>query len=125
MDIDEERILVFVYGTLMKGEGNHNFLSNSKYLGEYKTDKRWGLINIGAFPALVPHVLAVEGEVYEVNKGVLGTLDRLEGVAHGLYRRREIPVFDEDGEELIVQTYLWDSVPNKNEPKFPSWRALE
>ena len=125
MDINEEKIMVFVYGTLMKGESNSHFLSNSKYIGEYKTDKRWGLINIGAFPALVPHVLAVEGEVYEISKGTLSTLDRLEGVSHGLYRRREIVVFDEDDEELIVETYLWDNVPNQDEPKFPSWRALE
>ena len=124
MDMNEERYLVFVYGTLMKGEGNHHYLGDAEFKGEYKTDKRWGLINIGAFPALVPHVLRVEGEVYEVSKSTLSTLDRLEGVSHGLYRRMQISVYN-GREELAVETYLWDSVPNRDEPKFPSWRALE
>ncbi len=115
---------VFVYGTLMKGEHNHYFLSEAEYMGEYKTEARWGLLNIGSFPGLVPHVMEVEGEVYKVSKATLNALDRLEGVAHGLYRRRDIVVFDDDGEGVEVEVYLWNSVPHSTDSLFPSWRGL-
>ena len=123
MDIDET-VNVFVYGTLMKGEHNHYFLEKAEYIGEYKTEARWGLINIGQFPALVPHVLEVEGEVYKVSLATLNTLDRLEGVAHGLYRRRDIVVYDENDEGIEAEVYIWNAIPKPSEAIFPSWRGL-
>ena len=120
MDMKEE-FKVFVYGTLMKGQPNHYIMSDAKYEGKYKTDDRWGLINIGDFPALVPHVLAVEGEVYTVSKEVLARLDRLEGVDSGMYRRKYIYVFDEDGVKDEVHTYMWGRVIGSTHIKLARW----
>ena len=125
MDMNEERYLVFVYGTLMKGEGNHHYLGDAEFKGEYKTDKRWGLINIGAFPALVPHVLAVEGEVFTVDKETLALLDRLEGVAGGMYKRRYIYVFDEDGVRDEVYAYIWGTVMASNQIRVARWSDFQ
>lgn len=123
MDMNET-VNVFVYGTLMKGEHNHYFLDKAEYIGEYKTEARWGLLNVGAFPALVPHVLEVKGEVYKVSLSTLHALDRLEGVAHGLYRRRDIVVFDDEGNGIEAEVYLWNAIPKSTDALFPSWREL-
>jgi len=42
---------LFVYGTLMNGEGNHGLMRGASYKGKFKTQNKWGLINIGNFPA--------------------------------------------------------------------------
>lgn len=120
MDMKEE-YKVFVYGTLMRGQANHTLMGNAIYEGKYKTDNRWGLINIGAFPALVPHVLAVEGEVFTVDKETLALLDRLEGVAGGMYKRRYIYVFDEDGVRDEVYAYIWGTVMASNQIRVARW----
>jgi len=124
MDMKEE-YKVFVYGTLMKGQANHDLMKGAIYEGKYKTDDRWGLINIGVFPALVPHVLAVEGEVYTVDKETLAVLDRLEGVAGGMYKRRYIYVFDEDGVRDEVYTYIWGTITSSTEIKLARWSDFQ
>ena len=45
------------------------------------------------------------GVVYEVPKGDIGTLDRIEGVGHG-YRRQTIEVFLDGNEKKIAHTYI-------------------
>ncbi len=30
--------LIFVYGTLRKGEGNHHFLNSAEFLGHHETE---------------------------------------------------------------------------------------
>ena len=100
---------IFVYGTLMKGESNHSMLSGADYLGNYRTQNKWGLISLGAFPALVPHSVAVEGELYEVDDDTLSKLDRLEGVEHGMYQRRTINIYDMNTNEHVeADTYIWN-----------------
>lgn len=87
--------LVFVYGTLKKGYGNHGFLENSKFLGEFVTKlPSYELISLkGAnFPALVEvpsNGFYISGEVYEVDYYTLAELDRLESNGQ-LYERKEI-----------------------------------
>jgi gamma-glutamylcyclotransferase (GGCT)/AIG2-like uncharacterized protein YtfP len=124
MDMKEE-YKVFVYGTLMRGQANHALMGSAIYEGKYKTDNRWGLINIGAFPALVPHVLAVEGEVFTVDKETLALLDRLEGVAGGMYKRRYIYVFDEDGVRDEVYAYIWGTVMASNQIRVARWSDFQ
>ena len=99
---------LFVYGTLMKGEGNHDLMRDASYKGKFKTQGKWGLINIGNFPALVPYSLEVEGELYEVDDTQLAMIDRLEGVDAGMYQRRTINIYDmETNEHVEADTYIW------------------
>lgn len=74
---------VFVYGTLLSGEGNNHLLQNadSKLIGEAKV-QGFMLYNLGAYPAAVPTNdinKKLVGEVWEISVDVLNNLDWLEG----------------------------------------------
>ncbi len=70
---------VFVYGTLQKGEPNHDLLADSRFLGE-ATPPDYTLFDLGGFPATCPDgFTSVLGEVYEVSQEVLEALDALDG----------------------------------------------
>ncbi|KAJ8934602.1 hypothetical protein NQ318_002946 [Aromia moschata] len=101
---------VFVYGTLKKGEPNHQWFSKDqtgyhKYLYNAKTTEKYPLI-IGT-KYNIPFLLNspgngthVEGEVYEVDDKVLANLDVLED--HPNYYVRQLrdvrPLVDGDTE---------------------------
>lgn len=73
-------VLVFVYGTLLSGESNHDLLLNSRYLGEHKTEAEYTLFNYGPYPAvIIDGTISIHGEVYEVDEQTFKALDRLEG----------------------------------------------
>jgi gamma-glutamylaminecyclotransferase len=87
---------VFVYGTLMKGEGNHSLLDNkfSEYIGPAITKRGYTLYNLGSFPGVIEKgTSAVLGEVYEVCAFTLSRLDYLEGHPH-FYKRKKVVLRD-------------------------------
>ncbi len=83
--------LVFVYGTLKKGQRNHHILEtgNAKFIGATVTKEEKFLMHVfesvsspGKF---TPGVFLngagkISGELYEVNSKTLCELDRLEGL---------------------------------------------
>lgn len=72
---------VFVYGTLLSGEGNNYLLEGSQKLGDAKV-QGFLMKNLGPFPACVPNDninAEVVGEVWEVSDETFKRLDRLEG----------------------------------------------
>lgn len=84
------RHLVFVYGTLLSGQVNHRLLDGALRLGEHRTEPRFRLLDLGAYPgALGGGRTAVRGEVYRVSPLGLKRLDRLEDYPR-LYGRRLI-----------------------------------
>jgi gamma-glutamylaminecyclotransferase len=96
------RHTIFVYGSLLKGEPNHRHLASSTFLRSGRTSAGFSLLDMGAYPALVPGgTTRVAGEVYGVDDLTLAALDRLEGHPH-YYRRA--PVVLEDG--ASTETYL-------------------
>ncbi|HEY1697927.1 MAG TPA: gamma-glutamylcyclotransferase family protein [Polyangiaceae bacterium] len=81
---------VFVYGTLLSGEGNHRQLRGARRLYVRRTEPRYTLVSLGRFPALLEDgTTSVVGEVYEVDDELLSQLDRFEGVPT-LYRRERV-----------------------------------
>lgn len=81
---------VFVYGTLLLGEGNHRQLRGARLLAVRRTEPRYTLVSLGPYPALVDGgTTSVTGEVYDVDHELLRALDRFEGVPT-LYRRARI-----------------------------------
>lgn len=102
----EKNDLVFVYGTLKKGEGNSSLLSFSEFLGE-RTTKEGYLLVASGFPFMVPRdvlssleeygedlkeewIKPVKGHLFRLDsERTLGSLDMLEGEGH-FYHRRQI-----------------------------------
>jgi gamma-glutamylcyclotransferase (GGCT)/AIG2-like uncharacterized protein YtfP len=83
--------LVFVYGTLLRGEVNHGLLHGAELLGAHRTEPRFTLYRLGAYPGLAAGGnTAVHGEVYRVNEAGLRALDQLEDYPR-LYDRVQIP----------------------------------
>lgn len=72
--------LVFVYGSLRRGQSNHAWLADSRFLGLHRTQPRFTMRDLGAYPAVVAAGrTAILGEIYEVTPPVLQGLDELEG----------------------------------------------
>lgn len=79
--------LVFVYGTLRKGESNHHLISGCGFCGCYVTQPRYRMLHLGTYPGVVAGgFTAIAGEVYRLNARELRTLDRLEAYPR-LYKR--------------------------------------
>jgi gamma-glutamylcyclotransferase (GGCT)/AIG2-like uncharacterized protein YtfP len=85
---------LFVYGTLKRGGRRHRLLAGQRFLGEALTRPRYALLDLSAYPGLVPagaEGQAVQGELYEVAIGLLARLDAEEG-APELFRLGPVEV---------------------------------
>lgn len=74
------RHIIFVYGTLLKGFGNHHRIGDdpeSKFLGKDTLNASMYGRGIPIIDVYEPGI--VHGELYEINDRVLASLDRLEG----------------------------------------------
>ena len=75
----QNRQLVFVYGTLRRGEENHRLLVQETMLGEVVTAREFTMIDLGDYPAVVQYgTYAIVGEVYKIAGDTLAKLDELE-----------------------------------------------
>ncbi len=82
----EDGNLVFVYGTLMKGQRAHAYLSEAECIGEYRLPG-YAMYDLGWYPGIVPDPgRTVYGEVYRVSGRMLREMDRYEGEG-SLYHR--------------------------------------
>ena len=101
---------VFVYGTLMPGEANYRQIED--FVIDYKPGAIDGvLVDLGAYPALVPGDGIVKGIMLRVKQEALEITDRIEGYHPDrdrcLYVREEVAVRFEDGQETVAWTYLF------------------
>lgn len=115
---------VFVYGTLKRGQSNHDrFLSEAVFLGDASTCDDYALIDGAAFPWVIdPKDLGAErdafdvpscwvkGELYSVNDAELADLDRLEGHPT-MYTRKLVGVVFGDNRTLA---HAWVYFMNTN-----------
>ncbi|MDF1504611.1 gamma-glutamylcyclotransferase family protein [Roseisolibacter sp. H3M3-2] len=84
--------LLFVYGTLRRGQENHFRLATARYVGAGRTATRHAMF-VEGHPYLAEHppVHHVRGEVYAVDAPTLAALDELEH--HPVwYERRPVDV---------------------------------
>lgn len=103
---------VFVYGTLLKGFGNHRLMSTSKYLGN-ATLEGFDMFSLGAFPVISPGKGRIAVELYEVDEGVMSSLDRLEGYPT-FYNRMKVDI---PGQEDQAWIYFMEN-PQENYGKY-------
>jgi gamma-glutamylcyclotransferase (GGCT)/AIG2-like uncharacterized protein YtfP len=81
--------LVFVYGSLKRGQANHHVLKGGRWLGTAAL-AGLALYDLGPFPMAIANgdaTCSLEGEVYAVGAALLERLDRFEG-APRLYQRQ-------------------------------------
>ena len=96
---------VFVYGTLMDGECNHHFLSNSTCLGRTYVEG-YGMYDVGWYPAIVSGNGMVIGELYRVDLDDIPAIDMLEGEGD-LYVKTCECIQDSDGNSLFAFIYVY------------------
>lgn len=107
-EVSEDCPIVFVYGTLKRGECRAHFLSEGTYLGLGKTVPQFRLYDCGEYPGLVlaSSGVSIEGEIWQVTDRIVAALDIEEGVDIGLYRREAVTLLP-PFHTLNVETYLF------------------
>ncbi|HEV7281037.1 MAG TPA: gamma-glutamylcyclotransferase family protein [Pirellulaceae bacterium] len=101
--------LIFVYGTLKRGQVRHFALAGQRLLGDAKSRPRYRMVNLGSYPALIEGgASAIAGELWEVDATCLALLDEIESVAEAYYRRGEI-LLAPPHDDLIVEAYFFDA----------------
>lgn len=74
-----------MYGTLKRGQRNSHLMAGQTFVGEAETLPRYRLYDQGTHPCLVEDAangVAVRGEVWEVDEGIMPRLDELEQTPH-------------------------------------------
>ena len=97
--------LVFVYGTLMSGEGNHRYLENSTFLGRTALEG-YDMHDVGWYPAIVPGDGLAVGELYSVPVEDMHSIDMLEGEG-SLYAKRCETVTYGEGKTAFAFVYVY------------------
>jgi len=100
--------LVFVYGSLKSGFGNHRCLSGAIPMEEDARLHDATMLDLGAFPAVIPGANTVYGELYEVTPEILERLDRLEGHPT-FYQRHKVTIlcYKWTGEEYSASAWCY------------------
>jgi gamma-glutamylaminecyclotransferase len=105
----EARTLLFVYGTLKRGQRNYRLLADQLFAGEAVTAPRYRVFDLGPHPGLVrddTNGLAIHGELFAVSDRCLAELDDFEGPYE--FARELIEV---DGYKEVWAYYLRVPVP--------------
>ena len=111
---------VFVYGTLMRGEANHDYYLHDDWFVGKASLSGYDMYDIGAFPGIVLGAGIIPGELYEVDDETLQNLDYLEGEG-SLYIRECVPVTMATGETIQAFIYVYNGDVEYLE-KIPMWR---
>lgn len=83
--------LLFVYGSLKRGQVNHRQLGQARFVADMRTVARFALRLIDGYPALVPGERSIRGELHRLNQEQWAGLDEFEGDG---YRRALIELID-------------------------------
>lgn len=87
-----EDTVLFVYGTLKRGQSNHGRLQGARWIGEATLEGAC-LYDLGPFPMAIAGDGWVKGEVYAVACAALEDLDSFEGCPR-LYQRHWLSLAD-------------------------------
>lgn len=104
------KTLLFVYGTLKRGERNAFRLAGQDFLGAVVTAPKYRVIDLGAHPGLIRDDttgFAIRGELFAVDAKCLAELDAFEEVP-GPFVRERIEV---DGYREVWAYYMNTPVP--------------
>ena len=83
--------MIFVYGSLQRGQRNHGYLMGSRFVGAARTEAQYALVPVGEYVGLVSGgTQEIAGEVWSVSPSTVRRLDELENVESGLYERTAV-----------------------------------
>jgi gamma-glutamylcyclotransferase (GGCT)/AIG2-like uncharacterized protein YtfP len=115
-----EPYLLFVYGSLLEGERDHDLLVSAEHVGPATTPPRYHLVELTQFPALVPGGrLEVIGELYRVSRETLLAIDVRKEVPR-LFARERIELAD--GQVAEAYTMRPDQAPGRRRLRNGDWR---
>ncbi len=97
--------LLFVYGTLKRGQPLHYLLASARFLGVGRV-RGYALYDLGEYPAARPAEPQnfVRGEIYEVPEEIIPILDEVEDE----YHRERARVETDSGAILEVELYVFN-----------------
>ncbi len=111
---------LFVYGTLLEGEREHDLLAGAEFVGKIRTEPTHTLVDLGVYPALLARgTVAVSGELYRVSRKHRFAID-VNKECPVLFHRIEVRL--EDG--TVAETYAMrdDQVRGKRRLWQGDWR---
>lgn len=111
---------LFVYGTLMAGEGEHALLGDAELIGAAVTEPVFQLVDLGVYAALIPDgKVAVHGELYAASLATRREIDV----------KRQVPILFQrttlrlaDGSEAEAYVMAPDPVRGKRRLAHGDWR---
>jgi len=83
-------MLLFCYGSLMRGGENHHRLEGSQFLGTAETATGFTIFQLDGSPGMVPGTGSATGELYAVSPRIIQEIDRYEVP----YRRQSVRLND-------------------------------
>lgn len=111
--------LLFVYGSLMRGESNSAMMNGATFLSAASSAGGYTLVKRGAYPGLLGGgTTAIAGELYRVPPSKLEQLDSFEGHPH-VYRRGPLALA---GGGTVDAYFLVDCPPGAAEIPGGDWR---
>lgn len=114
-------VLLFAYGSLMKGERQHGELAEGTCLGMARTRDRFRLVDLGLYPAMIDSPdMQIDGELYTIPRKLLIRLDGVKELGRLFHR---VTIALESGEE--AETYMMHEaqVRGRRRLRVPNWRA--
>lgn len=116
----DDRVRLFVYGSLLEGERDHGLLEGAERVGQARTEPSFVLVDLGAYAALVAGGSSeVVGEVYLVDRKTRALLDVRREVP-ALFSRARIRLAD--GSEADAYMMDSDKVRGKRRIHHGDWR---
>jgi len=118
--VDQRRYRLFVYGTLLDGEPDHELLDGASLLGAARTTARYKLVEVRASAGLIDTGdTAVVGELYELDAPTLAKCD-IKREHPVLYRRRRVEL--DDGTEALAYFLSPDQARGCRRVRDGNWR---
>jgi gamma-glutamylcyclotransferase (GGCT)/AIG2-like uncharacterized protein YtfP len=95
-------IRLFVYGSLLQGEREHDLLAGAEFLGVARTAPEYTLVDLGPYPALVEKGrISIVGELYLVDRKRRFSID-VKKECPVLFQRIEVRLDDDSRAETYA-----------------------
>lgn len=116
----EPALVLFAYGSLRRGEPDHEILGDARFLGTKLTEPRYRLVDLSVYPAMIEVPgYCVFGELYEITREIRRRLDVLKEVPV-LFQRTTITL--DDGSHAEAYVMRENQVPGRRRLRVEDWK---